>query len=136
VTSFFSDTLSRIDPATGNVAAVVPTPRGPDGVVEAFGSVWVAGYQDGEMWRYDPATLAVSAKVKLPAGAGPEDLDAGPDSIWSANSDAGTVSRIDPATNRVSATVRVGRGPRQLAVAAGFLWVSDLGESTLQRIDY
>jgi streptogramin lyase len=81
VTSFFSDTLTRIDPATGNVAQVVAAPKGPDGVVEAFGSVWVAGYDGGEVWRYDRSTLAVTAKVTLPTGAGPEDLKAGPDSL-------------------------------------------------------
>jgi YVTN family beta-propeller protein len=133
VTSFYSNTLSRIDPATGAVAATVASPSGPDGVVEAFGSVWVAGFNLGEIWRYNPATLKVTAKLKLPARAGPEDLDAGGGALWSANSEAGTVSRIDPAANLVNATVRVGLGPRQLAVGETFLWVSNLEAGTLQR---
>src|SRR3954468_435197 len=136
VTSYFSDTLSRIDPATGAVAATAPAPRGPDGVVEAFGSVWVAGFSRDEVWRYDPATLKVTAKLKLPAGAGPEDLDAGGGALWSANSEAGSVSRIDPAANLVNATVRVGLGPRQLAVGETFRWVSNLQAGTLQRLDF
>jgi YVTN family beta-propeller protein len=136
VTSFYSNTLSRIDPATGVVSATVPGPNGPGGVVEAFGSVWVAGYTLAEIWRYDPATLKVTAKVKLPAAAGPEDLDAGGGALWSANSEAGTVSRIDPAANLVTATVRVGLGPRQLAVGDTYLWVSNLEDGTLQRLDF
>jgi YVTN family beta-propeller protein len=104
--------------------------------VEAFGSVWVAGFNFGEIWRYDPGTLQVTAKLKLPLRAGPEDLDAGGGALWSANSEAGTVSRIDPAANLVNATVRVGLGPRQLAVGETFLWVSNLEAGTLQRIDF
>jgi YVTN family beta-propeller protein len=59
-----------------------------------------------------------------------------PNSLRCANSDASTVSRTDPAANKVTATVRVGRGPRQLAVAAGYFWVSNLNGGLLQRIDY
>jgi YVTN family beta-propeller protein len=134
-TSFFSDTLSRIDPATGNVAQVVAAPKGPGGVAEAFGSVWVAGYDNGEVWRYDPATLAVTAKISG-VGAGIEDLKAGADAIWTANSGGGSISRIDPSTGKVTHRIVVGRGPRQIAPGDGYLWVSNLDEGTVQRVDY
>lgn len=134
-TSFFSDTLSRIDPVTGSVTNVVGGPKGPGGVAEAFGSVWVAGYENGEVWRYDPATLAVTAKI---SGVGPgiEDLKASPTAIWTANSAGASISRIDPATNRVTNTVAVGAGPRQIAPADDHLWVSNLDGGTVQRVDY
>ena len=134
-TSFFSDTLSRLDPVTGSVTNVVPAPKGPGGVAEAFGSVWVAGYDNGEVWRYDPATLAVTAKIPG-VGPGLEDLKAGPDAIWTANSSGASISRIDPSTNKVTHTIPVGAGPRQIATADGYLWVSNLDAGSVQRVDY
>jgi streptogramin lyase len=134
-TSFFSDTLSRLDPVTGNVTSTVAAPKGPGGVAEAFGSVWVAGYDNGEVWRYDPATLTVTAKIQG-VGPGIEDLKAGPDAIWTANSSGASISRIEPATGKVTHTVAVGAGPRQLALTDGFLWVSNLDAGTVQRVDY
>ncbi len=134
-TSFFSDTLSRIDPVTGNVAQVVAGPKGPGGVAEAFGSVWVAGYENGEVWRYDPATLAVTAKIQG-VGPGIEDLKASASAIWTANSAGASISRIDPATNKLTHTVAVGAGPRQIAPGDAYLWVSNLDAGTVQRVDY
>ncbi len=134
-TSFFSDTLSRIDPVTGNIAQVVAGPDGPGGVAEAFGSVWVAGYENGEVWRYDPATLAVTAKIPG-VGPGIEDLKASATTIWTANSAGASISRIDPSTNKVTHTVAVGAGPRQIATADAYLWVSNLDAGTVQRVDY
>ncbi|MGZ8695354.1 MAG: YncE family protein [Gaiellaceae bacterium] len=87
------------------------------------------------LWRLDLATLAVQAKISG-VGAGIEDLKAGPDAIWTANSAGGSISRIDPSTSKVTHRVRVGFGPRQLAIANGYLWVSNLDEGTVQRVDY
>ena len=134
-TSFFSDTLTRIDPVTGSITNVVPAPKGPGGVAEAFGSVWVAGYDNGEVWRYDPATLAVTAKVPG-VGPGLEDLKASSTAIWTANSSGASISRIDPATNKVTHTIAVGAGPRQIAPGDAYLWVSNLDAGTVQRVDY
>ena len=135
VTSYGSDTLTRIDPLTGAAGVPVPAPAGPNGVVEAFGSVWVAGWKNGQVWRYDPGTLAVTARIPLPLGAGPEGIGAGDREIWVANDLAGSVSRIDAASSRVTATVRVGSGPRQVAAGPGFAWVSNLNSGTLQRVE-
>jgi YVTN family beta-propeller protein len=134
-TSYFSDTLTRIDPVTGSVTNNVAAPKGPGGVAEAFGSVWVAGYENGEVWRYDPATLAVTAKI-TGVGPGIEDLKASADAIWTANSAGASVSRIDPATGKVTHRVNVGAGPRQIAPGDGFLWVSNLDAGSIQRVDY
>jgi streptogramin lyase len=134
-TSFFSDTLSRIDPVTGSVTNTVAGPKGPGGIAEAFGSVWVAGYENGEVWRYDPATLAVTAKI-TGVGPGIEDLKASADAIWTANSAGASISRIDPTTGRVTHRVNVGAGPRQIAPGDGFLWVSNLDAGSVQRVDY
>jgi YVTN family beta-propeller protein len=134
-TSFFSDTVSRIDPVTGSVTSTVAGPKGPGGVAEAFGSVWVAGYENGEVWRLDPATLAVTAKI-TGVGPGIEDLKASGTAIWTANSAGGSISRIDPSTNKVTHTVNVGAGPRQIAPGDSYLWVSNLDAGTVQRVDY
>jgi YVTN family beta-propeller protein len=133
-TSFFSDTLSG-STRHGSVTNTVAGPKGPGGVAEAFGSVWVAGYENGEVWRYDPATLAVTAKL-TGVGPGIEDLKASADAIWTANSAGASISRIDPATGKVTHRVNVGAGPRQIAPGDGFLWVSNLDAGSVQRVDY
>ena len=135
-TSFFSDTLSRIDPVTGNVAQVVAGPKGPGGVAEAFGSVWVAGYENGEVWRYDPATLAVTAKIqrRRPGHRGPEgerqrDLDRQQRRREHLAHRPG-----DEQGHAHGRSRRSGRG-RSLPADA-YLWVSNLDAGTVQRVDY
>ncbi len=77
----------------------------------------------------------MTAKIAA-VGPGIEDLKAGANAIWTANSAGRSISRIDPSTNMVTATVRVGLGPRQLAPATSYLWVSNLAAGTLQRLDF
>jgi YVTN family beta-propeller protein len=47
----------------------------------------------------------------------------------------GRLTAIDPATNKVAATTRVGPQPSAVAVGAGRVWVTTLGDDGLWRID-
>lgn len=47
----------------------------------------------------------------------------------------GTVGVIEPATNRIVSSVPVGRSPTALAAGAGAVWVLDVGDSTVVRVD-
>lgn len=42
---------------------------------------------------------------------------------------------IDPATNTISSVTRVGRGPESIASTEDAMWVSNVGDSTVARLD-
>ena len=91
----------------GKKASVeVPRPCGTMAI--AFGSLWVANCKGGDVYRIDPKTKEVLAKI--PAGLGPSgelNVVAGAGYIWAPNETAGTIARIDPATNAVVASINV-----------------------------
>ena len=83
----------------GKVAAVeMPRPCGTMTLAE--GSLWVANCEGGEVWRIDPESAEVLAKI--PAGMGPSgelNVVAGAGSIWAPDQTKAIISRIDPATS-------------------------------------
>lgn len=143
-----SGRISRIDPATNTIG--VPTiifdPMSNDGAVAVNGAgLWFGNYDTNLVYRIDPATLTVVAKI--PAGANPTGAGATDTAIWIANHRGGSVTRIDPATNAVVATITVSKpgpgGPHGIGLGLGSVWVSagnpgvlDTGSGgTVVRID-
>lgn len=120
---------------TAKLAEVrMPKPCGT--MAMAFGSLWVANCDGGELYRIDPKSTRVLAKI--PAGMGPSgelNVVAGAGSIWAPDQTAGTIIRIDPDTNRVVATIGVSEATSYLAFGFGALWVASGKSGTLQRID-
>jgi YVTN family beta-propeller protein len=114
------------------VVTAIPVGPGPQQLVAAEGSIWVA-YGDHGVARIDPKTNQMIAQVAV--GRDPIGIGFAGGSIWSANRADGTLSRIDPSTSRVTDTVRVGGKPYVLATAAGSLWVTDEEGGVLDRID-
>ena len=108
--------------------------RGPRGMVEYGGKLWVAENGDDRVERIDVQTLkVVGAPIRV--GDGPQAIAAGLGAIWVANYDDDTVTRIDPATGRVSGPpIQVGKGPLAIAVADGAVWVTNAGDNTVSRI--
>lgn len=120
---------------TEKLAAVeMPHPCGT--MALAFGSLWVADCDGGEVYRIDPQTAQVLARI--PAGVGPSgemNVVAGAGAVWAPSQTAGKVARIDPATNTVAASIAVASDTSYMAFGFGALWtVSGKGE-TLQRVD-
>jgi YVTN family beta-propeller protein len=110
----------------------IPVGLGPQQLVAAAGSIWVA-YGDHGVARIDPLTNQVTAQITV--GKDPIGIAFAGGSIWSANRQDGTLSRIDPATNQVIATIRLGGKPFTLATGAGALWMSDEEPGSLVRLD-
>lgn len=120
---------------TEKIAAVdIPRPCGT--MALAFDSLWVANCEGGEIYRIDPKTAEVLAKI--PAEMGPSgelNVVAGAGSIWAPDQKAGKISRIDPETNSIAATIDVTPATSYLAFGFDALWaVSGMGK-TIQRID-
>jgi streptogramin lyase len=134
VTATTSSVSAR--PAGGSeIVATIRTPGFPGPVAVGFGSVWVGGHRSGTVYRIDPRTNRVAAKVEVPdtlctfpaLGAG---------SIWWPNCGEGGqyFYRIDPRSMRVAGR-RSGYAPR---FGAGSLWFTaggpDRGEAIV-RLD-
>jgi virginiamycin B lyase len=115
-------------------SVAVPKPCGTMAI--AFGSLWVANCKDGDVYRIDPATARIMAKI--PAGVGPSgelNVVAGAGSIWAPSETSGLIARIDPAMNAVVATIEVADGTSYQAFGYDALWVASGKSRSLQRVD-
>lgn len=116
--------VTRID-VTTNSAKNVDTSIGPAAVTTGAGSLWVTHYVP-EVWRIDPDTTRVQAKIHLDAGT-TRGIAFGGGKVW-VSTEAGVVA-IDPATNKVTQTIDLMEperevGPTSIAYLDGDLWVS------------
>ncbi len=114
----------------------LPTPGAPGALLWAYGSVWVMAHRSTTLFRIEPDTAKVSARIDTGVyGCG--DLVAGVISVWVTGCGAtpGLV-RISAQSNRVQATAQLtGVGP---AVLDHELWIcspSDAGGEELRRAD-
>ena len=140
------------------VAASIAVGRGPLGVAVSPSGVWVTNFVDRSLSRIDPATNSVLQTIKVGSatlegsvlvGMAPEAIAYGEGSLWVTlfgfrfdeaavppiQVTAGSVLRVDPATGNVQATIPVGRGPLDIEVGAGAVWVALPGDGTIVRVD-
>jgi YVTN family beta-propeller protein len=87
-----TSTVARIDPRAKRVTAELAEPHAV-GIALAFGSLWVAVFETGDVDRIDPRTGQVVARLHV--GGWPVRLGAGFGSVW-VNDDKGRVLRIQP----------------------------------------
>jgi streptogramin lyase len=100
----------------------------PEGVLGAFGSVWIANHREGQVSRIDPSTRNVIATMPAEEGVGGPTPDQ--NAVWFVGEEDGTITRADPATNQ-STTFQ---SPYlalcgQSAAVPGALWVDVCGDS-------
>ncbi|MEO6820987.1 MAG: YncE family protein [Candidatus Nanopelagicales bacterium] len=117
----------------GRLGSPIAVGAGPDGMVVADSSLWVANFGAGTVSRVDPQAHRVVATV--PVVGGPISVAGVGTSVWVADYQQGEVSRIDAVTNRVTATVAVGPSPVSIVPVAGVLWVFNQGNATATIID-
>ena len=124
----------RIDPETAEVVATIPLDPRFD-VTEVEGTddaVWATVKEAAMVYRIDPATDAVVAKIG--AGAYAHGILIQPDAVWISNAHEETVTRIDPATNTVVLFVDGPGSGVGLAEGDGSVWASSR-DGVLFRID-
>lgn len=126
-----ADHLIRLDPS-GTVQANLHVPVA-GGVTFGDGSVW--GSSKGKVFRLDPATNKITARiaknVPFPTyGAG---------SVWGVTESGNDLIRIDPASNAVSASIHLPRPGDVVVATDGAVWVADAADngqgSRLWKID-
>jgi streptogramin lyase len=138
-----SQTVTRINPVTGKVVAVVTVPSAASVLAVGAGPVWVTSYPGRSVTRIDPNTNTARDTIS-PGGLGPIGITVFDGYVWVANHDGartGSVAKIDPTRTpmRLIDVIPVGTGsfagPSWIAHAAGSLWVSVPNLSAVVRID-
>jgi hypothetical protein len=116
--------VTRVALAT-NRAKQVEADTGPGAVATGTGSLWVAHYIP-VVWRIDPETTRVEAKIDLDTGT-TRGIAFGGGRVW-VSTESGVLA-LDPATNEVVQTIELleplrETGPTSIAYLDGDLWVS------------
>lgn len=129
--------LTEIDPATNEVVETKPSGAWMIAALKyGADSLWLSSFDPeavGEVQRIDPESGEVIARIVL---SGPGDIAVDDNGVWVLSNVTQEVTQIDPVTNTVVA--RYEGGPPDLwGIAAGYgaVWVSNVMDGTLTRID-
>ena len=131
-------TLTPIDPATGQAGEGIQLGTLPGAVVVTEDAIWVGSIQGRSILRVVPGAEEAAAELStVRVGRTPQALAFGDGSVWVAAFDDGTIWRIDASSGEV-----VGNPfeledafPSAIAVGFGSVWVTDVVDDTLLRLD-
>jgi len=109
VTTFDENTVSRIDPTSDEIVAVIEVGENPEDLLVTPDAIWVSNHRDGSLSRIDPTTNKVVATVTVgPKGpSGPKEIALIAGDLWTAIPNANGVVGVDPGTNEAVATIAV-----------------------------
>jgi peptide/nickel transport system substrate-binding protein len=119
-----SGTLSRLDPASGQVVDTVPVGNDPTAVAVGGGAVWVLNSGDGTLSRFDPQSQR-PAPSTLRVGNGPVAITADRNHVWVVDRYDASVVELSPSDGRVTHRVPIGLSPNGATLGYGRLWVAD-----------
>ncbi len=125
--------VTRVDPKTNTVTDTIPVGPGPRFITAGAGSVWTLNQGDGTVSRVDTKSRKVVANIEcgIPGSGG--EIAFGDGAVWATVFQI-PVTKIDPATNSVTKQW-AGPGGDSIRVAFGSVWLSNLREQNLWRID-
>jgi|HigsolmetaAR202D_1030399.scaffolds.fasta_scaffold05258_2 Uncharacterized conserved protein len=133
LTSTENSLAVRVDPKTNSVTHTVPVGPNPRFLTIGAGSVWTLNQGDGTVSRVDATTgkLLATIEVGVPGPGG--EIAYGEGFVWLTVFQI-PLTQIDPNTNQV---VRqwVGPGGDAVRVGHGSVWLSNLRQQNLWRID-
>jgi len=138
-----SRTVTRIDPSTDAVLAVISVPDPASVLAAGAGAIWLTSFPGDSLTRIDPTTNTATGTASLaPTGLGPVGLTVYDGSVWVANhqgNPTGSVAKIDPATMSILDVIPIGdlsfAGPNWLAAGAGSIWTDVPNINAVVRID-
>jgi streptogramin lyase len=132
VVNYARNTLTRVNPSTMRTRSV-RVGAVPDGVLAAYGRVWVTAWEAGRLVEVDPRSLKIVRRTRI--GARPSGLRAAAGAVWVGFGRSATaVARVDPRTRRIE-RVPVGvRAPAVFSVGTRDLWIK-AGDNVLVRLD-
>jgi streptogramin lyase len=100
--TYLDSTITRLDPATGEVVAQIATEFGPQVMAEAAGSIWVSSVDSDAVQRVDPATNEPDPPITTEAL--PDGLLEHAGSLWIATDLGPILQRLDPSTGEITGT--------------------------------
>ena len=127
----------QVHARTGHVAGHPILMNGEPRAIDAGeGAVWVAERSPtgaDNLVEIDPHSATVVGRLPVPEGI--NDIRAADGAVWVLGRRAPTLIKVSPVTRVPIVRLHVGRDARRLAVAAGYVWVTDYGENAVTRID-
>jgi streptogramin lyase len=132
VTNASGGTVSRIDPATNEVASTLHGFAKPSGVALGADRIWVA---EAGARRIDAVSLETARVVlRVSVQLEPSELAFGEGALWATNPRDSTVTRVDPYSGQQQ-IVSVGAVPSHVAVSGDRVWVTLDRDHSLVEID-
>ena len=130
-----SGRVDRVDPDTGRVVARIKVGSTSYQAVATPGTIWVSNRNDSTLTQIDPDTNTVVRTVQLD-GVQPGGMTYAGGSLWIGDDTSGDneVLRMDPQTRRIT-KVTAGDRPAYLTSTPGAVWVSNVSDGTVSRID-
>jgi DNA-binding beta-propeller fold protein YncE len=126
-------TVYRIDPATRQVVATIPTGHPISSALAYLApDLWVAN-QDGYLTQIDARTNRVVGNFEVGSPEWPA-LVASANAIWISAPLDNLVARFDPQTHEISTALHTGGRPQLFAFTAGAIWVANYVDGTLEKL--
>jgi DNA-binding beta-propeller fold protein YncE len=105
----------------------------PSALAGGAGSLWVAKNDDRAVWRIQPSSGRVLARISV--GLVPFDMAGNDKGIWVSGYWTDQLVRIDPSTNQVVARLTLPDGPSGIAITEEAVWVTSTIAGQVVRID-
>ncbi|MGO9260458.1 MAG: hypothetical protein ACLQU1_29750 [Bryobacteraceae bacterium] len=133
VTCPSEDRLLRINPQTNLVEKSIEVQGEPEALAIGENSIWVYCRKEGKVERIDPKTNKSSKTIETGVPATEGRIAIGLDSVW-VTQEGFPLTRIDPQTEKVVQQFW-GAGGGAIQIAVNSLWLTNVSEKTLWRID-
>jgi len=121
VTVFGSGDVVAVDPARHTVVRRVHVGSQPEGIVAAFGGIWVVQQQAGRLIELTPSGR-IEQRIRV--GSSPRLVAAAGKALFVSDFGGNRIERVDPRDGTVGRSGRVCNGPQGMAAAADALWVT------------
>jgi virginiamycin B lyase len=123
----------RINPATNQVEKTIEVSARPQALAAGESSIWVLCEKDGKIDRIDPKTNKVSKSIELGVPGAKGRIAFGEGAVWVTMAGF-PLTRIDPTSESVVQQF-YGEGGGAILTSPGAIWLSNLNDGTLLRID-
>lgn len=127
IASALGQTLTQMDPSSGEERGRYPLPNVPSTLLYANGHLWTANELAGTVTKIDPSGNVIGDYA---VGSAPRGLLWDGESIWIASEQDQLLARMDVESGEILNAYAVDGSPAALAFDGEFLWValSDQGE--------